>query len=315
VENICNTDLSGSTCVLTRTNEEAVQVAGMLTHRGYKARLIQSSDTLKLSNLEELRDFTDYINNKNESPVIPEEDWEAAKQHMYHRYSKSNKLDWFKIIIRDFEDVNPKRKYKGDWKNFLQESRFEDFVQITGDTICISTLHKSKGREFDNVFLMLNNADIHNDDRKRELYVAITRAKHNLYVHYNGNFMQQIHADSLTYMNDHRLYQAPEHLTILANYEDVHLSYFEYVQHRMKDIQSGTTLFIAEDGLTNAAGDLVLKFSKAFLEKTEEMKTKGYRIEKARTNFVVFWKNPQTGKETKLLLPEITFSYRPDNSN
>jgi ATP-dependent DNA helicase RecQ len=35
----------------------------------------------------------------------------------------------------------------------------EDFYSENGETIFVSTIHKSKGREFDNVYLMLENFD------------------------------------------------------------------------------------------------------------------------------------------------------------
>ena len=37
-------------------------------------------------------------------------------------------------------------------------------------------MHRSKGREFDNVYVLLNNPDIASDENKRKLYVAFTRA-------------------------------------------------------------------------------------------------------------------------------------------
>lgn len=91
-------------------------------------------------------------------------------------------------IIREFELIHPKTKYKSDLRLFISESKIEDFTEAGADTILVSTMHKSKGREFDNVYLMLNHFDMSTDEKRRLLYVAMTRAKERLVIHYNGSF-------------------------------------------------------------------------------------------------------------------------------
>jgi ATP-dependent DNA helicase RecQ len=60
-------------------------------------------------------------------------------------------------LIRDFEDCNPKKKYKSDFETFVRESKLEDFYNENGETVFVSTIHKAKGKEFDNIFIMLDN--------------------------------------------------------------------------------------------------------------------------------------------------------------
>ena len=43
-----------------------------------------------------------------------------------------------------------------------------------------NAIHKAKEREFDNVFLLLDKFNPGTDEAKRQLYVAMTRAKRNL---------------------------------------------------------------------------------------------------------------------------------------
>jgi len=66
---------------------------------------------------------------------------------------------------------------------FIRESKLEDFLGDDGETIFVSTIHKAKGKEFENVFIMLENCDLSSDEKKRPLYVAMTRAKQNLFIH------------------------------------------------------------------------------------------------------------------------------------
>jgi ATP-dependent DNA helicase RecQ len=72
---------------------------------------------------------------------------------------------------------------------FIRESKLEDFFNDNGETIFVSTIHKAKGKEFDNVFLMLENFNPATDEAKRQLYVAMTRAKKNLTVHLNSKIL------------------------------------------------------------------------------------------------------------------------------
>ncbi len=95
--------------------------------------------------------------------------------------------------------TNPVKKYKTDWKTFLFESKLEDFTKLDNETIFVSTIHKAKGKEFNNVFLLLNGFTPNTDEEKRQLYVAITRAKTNLAIHYNGTYLKNIKTENLTY--------------------------------------------------------------------------------------------------------------------
>ncbi len=304
------TDLSGTTCVLTRTNEEAVQVAGLLIKKGFPAKLIQSNDSFDLYDLKELRFFTDLVNSNEDSPIVVDEIWDNSKQALFRQFINSNKLDGCKLIIADFEAVNTHRKYKSDWKAFLKESKFEDFVNITSETIFVSTIHKAKGREFENVFLLLNKLDATTDESKRQLYVSMTRAKSRLFIHYNNQLLQNMVADSLTYVKDNMSYPQPEHISFMLSHKNVYLGYFEFVQHRMNGIVCGSKLNISDEGLSNNKGELILKFSKDYVLYLQKMKAIGYELEKAETNFVVYWKNKETGKEVEIVLPALTLSNR-----
>lgn len=57
VHNIAKTEIRGTTCVLSKTNDEALQIAGLLLKNGIQAKLIQSNDGFNLYNLAEIRFF------------------------------------------------------------------------------------------------------------------------------------------------------------------------------------------------------------------------------------------------------------------
>jgi len=305
VQSICDTDLAGSTCVLTRTNDEAAQVAGLLINKGYQARLVQSNDGFNLYNLKELRWFSDIVLGNEELPIVSEEEWFEAKNLFKIEFGSSNKLEWCLALLHNFEIVNPERKYKSDWKAFLTESKFEDAIQIDNEIIYVSTIHKAKGKEFDNVFLLLASLDIKSQEIRRQLYVAMTRAKHLLQIHYNGDYFSRINCNNIVYTQNQITYNTPENLSFLLTHIDVYLSYFGSKQNSIDRLVSGGNLIFTYEGLKDIKGNLVLKFSKGFSDKLVRLK-QTYIPSKARVNFIVYWKAEGSDKEIKIVLPELT---------
>ncbi len=308
VEALKKAELAGSTCVLTKENIEAEQITGLLIQNGINAKLIQTNDGFSLNNLYELRYFSDLVNTNPESPIISDETWADAIKKLSSHASESNKLLLVTHVYKEFESVNPVKKYKSDWKAFVRESKIEDFISIDSETIFVSTIHKAKGKEFDNVFILLNNFNDATDENKRQLYVAMTRAKANLNIHYNGNFLQFINVDDLSRKIDSMEYEEPRQIAFLLTHKEVYLGYFEFVQHRFKNLQSGNSLTVLEDGLGNEHKELVLKYSQDFKKKLNGKMQIGYVLKSAKINFFVYWKGEDGEKEVRIILPEITMA-------
>ncbi|MFN8251086.1 MAG: RecQ family ATP-dependent DNA helicase [Ferruginibacter sp.] len=304
-DHISQAPLSGSTCVLTKTNEDAMLLAGLLLQKGVPAKLIQSNDGFNLSNLYELRYFSDLLNANADNPLIYDDDWTEAKRQLNTHINASNKKELVNAVIKAFEDANTAKKYKSDWKSFLFESKAEDFLSIDSELIYASTIHKAKGKEFENVFLLLKNFTPQTDEEKRQFYVAITRAKTNLSIHYNENYLRPLGIDGLIYKEDQDTYPEPQQIALYLTHRDVQLGYFEFVQHRLHNLFSGASLQIVEDGLANAKGDLICKYAQKFRDALKEHAEKGFRIAGARINYVVYWKDEARDKESKIILPQL----------
>jgi ATP-dependent DNA helicase RecQ len=299
------TGLSGTSCILTQTNEEAVQLKSLLILKGLDAKVIQSNDGFNLLNLYELRCFSDMLQLDDESPFISEETWAAAERQFDLEFSRSNKRELVQTVIRQFTSVNPVRKYKSDWKAFLVESKMEDFPNIDTETIYISTVHKAKGKEFDNVFILLDRRfNPASEENIRQLFVAATRAKTRLVIHYTGDYLRRIHVERLQYHGDPRSYSDPVQMAIVLTHRDVRLGYFAFVQRRINGMLSGDALTILEEGLGNSKNELVIKFSQRCKELMAEKLRNGYLLAEARVNFIVYWKD-QEQVEVKIILPEV----------
>jgi ATP-dependent DNA helicase RecQ len=153
---------------------------------------------------------------------------------------------------------------------------------------------------------MLNGFKPDNDESRRQFYVAVTRAKTNLTIHYNGNYLRSLITDNLSYTHDNNEYSEPHQMALYLTHRDVQLGYFEYVQQRMNNLQSGNTLTILEDGLGNANGELILKYSQQFKQIITERQQNGFRLSDAKVNFIVYWKDEKKEMEVKIILPKIT---------
>jgi ATP-dependent DNA helicase RecQ len=312
VHEMLNTGLAGTTCILTKTNEEALQITGLLLKNGMQAKLIQTNDGFNLYNLAEVRFFLSMLNFADDVFIISDDIWDAAKRELFNKFSKSNKLEICTNIIRDFEATNPKKKYKSDLEVFIRESKLEDFFNDSGETIFVSTIHKAKGKEFDNVFLMLENFIPTTDEARRQLYVAMTRAKQNLTIHLNSNFLDNLSAENLERIEDREIYLPPKELAMHLTYKDVWLDYFINRQYLVSQLTSGDNLTLNGNECLNAKGKSVLKFSKQFVNQIESLKQRNYLPKSAKVNFIVYWKKEGTDEEVKIILPELYFEKKHD---
>ena len=311
VEDLLTTDLSGTTCILARTNEEALQIAGCLNHNGTPTKLVQTNDGFSLFNLLEVRFFLDRLHLADDVFIIADEVWEEAKKALINTFGKSSKLDICANLVKDFEVTNPKQKYKSDLDVFIKESKLEDFVHGSGQTILVSTMHKAKGKEFDNVFVMLTSSSAATDEDKRLLYVAMTRAKQRLNIYFNGHHFKGISTEGLERQKIQRGYLPLSEMVMHLTHKDVNLGYFKYIQKRMTDLMCGDNLIKAEDGWANPDGQLVLKFSRQFNEKLIAIEKSGFILREVKVGFILYWKNEEVKEELKIILPELYFSKLP----
>lgn len=299
----CN--LIGSTCVLTKTNEEALQIAGIIQKKGLAVKLIQSNDGFNLIHLREISFFYHTVVSTNESYTISDECWDETKRKTIQQFKESNKLFILQNLLAAFEKIHPKIKYKSDLSLFISESKLEDFYSNQTDIIHVSTIHKAKGKEYDNVFLLLQKFTTHTDTDKRLLYVAISRAKNNLYIHFNNPSTIFTKGDDINLIHDTTIYPEINEIYLQLNHKDVWLSYFENCQAQINLVQSGDKLLYKDGICCNRKNEPILRFSKQFLDKLELLFKQNYSIKTITVNFMIYWHNDQSAKEILIVLPII----------
>ena len=297
----------GSVCVLTTTNDEALRVSGVLNRNNIPAKLIQSTDGFQMYNLAEIRFFLKQIDNRLKTPVISDALWEDAKKRLENSYNKSSCYEICLKMLLDFEKIN-KTKYRMDLEEFIKESKYEDFYTEEKETVSVSTIHKSKGREFDTVYMLLNNVPCNTDEEKRKIYVGLTRAKEELYIHCNNDLFDNVGGGIADVVYDENIYEAPSEITLQLTYKDVVLDFFKDKKDVIIKLRSGDNLQLEEDHLcavVNGKLVRVIRYSKAFKEKLDLLKGKGYEPSSATIRFILAWKGKEAENETTVALPDL----------
>lgn len=306
VENLMRHRNGGTSCILTQTNEEAVILVALLRKQGIRSKLIQSMDGLRFCNLAEMRYFMKCIEKNIHSPYIQNEIWEAAKQATYKKYANSESLPYIKRCLEQFETTF-NTKYYTDFKEFIFESSVEDFCDISDAEVVVSTIHKSKGREFDDVYMMVTGNYERKDEQLRCFYVGITRAKQRLFIHTDCSLFDNIAIDNL--YNDPQQYYMPEEVVLQLSHKDVYLDFFKRCKTAVLSLQSGDSLMYADNMFTHPKnGQPIALISKKMQSELKVWKEKGYRVTSASVRFIVAWKNKDAAKEeaeTAILLPDI----------
>ena len=305
----------GTVCVLTATNDDALVISALLNKSGRRARLIRSNDGFYLRDLAEFRFFLDTIR-EFDAACLDNDTWTKSAEMVVEHFRGSECLEMFRNCLEAFNEECPGRKYISDFENFLLESRLEDFSKSRSSEIIVSTIHKSKGCEYDNVYISLKGLGDITDKERRMIYVGMTRAKNNLSVHYsNVNLFLDKSLQGLI-IEDNTVYGAPVEVLMQLSHRDVVLDIFKGCQDSLPGLLSGTGLFVSGDYLYAETGGRrvkVLRFSSAFRIQLSRMVSKGYLPVKAKVRFQVFWSyeepTGETGSPTRseimIVLPDL----------
>ena len=266
------------TCVLTQTNEEAVIIVALLRKHGIQSKLIQSMEGFRFSNLAEVKYLLKYIDKRVTTPLIPDDLWEEAKHATFEIYDGSECLPLIKRCVELFEKTY-RAKYCTDLWEFVFESSVEDFCDVSNAEVVVSTIHKAKGREFDDVYMLLFDNPYKDEALFRQYYVGITRAKNRLFIHTNSDLFSRLPSNIQN--NDTRHYPMPEEIVLQLSHKDVFLDFFKTIKQEVLALRSGDPL-ILEDSyfLTPSTHRAVAKLSTRMQESIASWKKKGYNISK-----------------------------------
>ncbi|SMN00051.1 ATP-dependent DNA helicase RecQ [uncultured Candidatus Thioglobus sp.] len=295
--NSIKNNLSTNIAVLARSNSEVLSIYSMLIANEIKARYITSENGFRLGCLAELQDFLqDWINTK---------DFESSrkKSDILYKESKNNYLK--NQVIDRFEDEYQDEIKKGQnhfisvFTEYLCLINFDEFSEGKS-TVVVSTTHKAKGQEWDEVYLCADTNFINQDSLqveydKRLAYVAITRAKNNLYIHSKTPLFNQFIKPTV-----HNFASEPlETIVLLMGLKDIRLSN-TYSQKGVKNTcpMAGEIVdIVPKDNFIQIEknSEQIASLSQEMVEGVRRQQQRGYNLSKAEIENVVEW----TDKENK----------------
>ena len=171
-------DKSKEIAVLLRTNQDVLTMYSLLKLKGCRVQYITDTSGFHLGQIVELQDFlSDWIDFRN---------FTLAFNEFEKNYERSLNIELAKSVIKYFiKDYKQKELEEHAitishyFEEFLYHINKEEF-SISSCPITVSTMHKSKGREFETVYTFIDSSK--DDFSKRLDYVAMTRAKNNLHI-------------------------------------------------------------------------------------------------------------------------------------
>ncbi|HOI83938.1 MAG TPA: 3'-5' exonuclease, partial [Campylobacterales bacterium] len=303
-------DNSENIAILLRNNEHVLTMYSLLLSHGIKAKYISNKDGFSLGDLDELRGFFEYWNEQK--------DFEKAKARLDLEFRGSKNLKLAHQVIDKFEDEHEEEiktaqnHYLLMFKEYLREISFDEF-EDTKARIIVSTMHKSKGKEFESVYVGIEPDFVKNGYDTRLLYVAITRAKTNLYINVKDGILDKYKHLAGAYGEHAKTYQSPSKIVFMMSLADIFLSSEESGRGiSMTKPKAGEKVSIAKYGagfrisknrvtIAMLAKPSADKLSQKILDKEQ----KGYvLLEECQIEYVVRW-NDKEGKTYKQVLCRI----------
>ena len=299
------------TLILAHSNEEVLEIYSNLKANHINSHYLLSREAFKLKNILELYEFDKLLQEKISNNILTKNDFNECLETISNRYKDSKSLDILYKVVERFL-AQTQEYYISQWIGYIEEISLEDFEQ--NEKIIVSTIHKSKGMEFDRVYLLVNMTNKIDDNMKRLYYVGMTRAKHQLYILRKGKKHNK-KSDYVEYVFDDKIYKNEnKRYTFVMSLSDINLG-FDNSLYKNITIFSGLNVTIEKKDKFYSLciiynNQVIGIFSKSFDEKIKKYLNKGFKIESCIIEYVVMWEKPDTKKVLKHPLCKIDINKR-----
>ncbi|MCF6243569.1 MAG: RecQ family ATP-dependent DNA helicase [Sulfurovum sp.] len=299
IEKVKEYEEQNDIAILAYTNEEVMQLYSYLGELGIQAKFIIDREKFTLKNISEIVEFDKTINSLlKHDTFYTEENFDDAWRIIESRFKGSKNLSLLKKVIDRFL-LESQDYYVSQWLAYLDEIKLEEFEDYN-KTVTVSTIHKSKGMEFDKVILIVNQTP-NTDEDKRLYYVGMTRAKNELTILRQGNKGFEKQGFAKYYFDTTEHVPNDKVITLIMGLGDINLG---FNSNNSSEFLSGENVTIQMRGNSKTLcivhkGKVVGFLSQKFHKKVQQYLNENYTVDKAIIDFVVHWYNKDTGKNNK----------------
>lgn len=306
VKKIRESGVFSDTAVLTRRNEDVSMIHACLKQEGIPAFQGSSEIDFRIKDMEEIAFFTSWLRERAHEREIPADLWQDLRSEITRIYGKAKHIDQAIAIIDRFRETYNHLFFR-EWINYILEMNINDFAADSSG-ITVSTIHRAKGREYDTVYLMAPDYNFSEDENLRLLYVALTRAKRNLFIFSNSGFFASLADEKAVIANDDIDYAEPGNVTVHLNYKRVNLGFFknDRVIKTLGSINSGASLEYKESDQTFYSQERhACLMSQAGRDELDFWFNKGFSVKEAEAEYVVNWYCKDDKKTYPVVLPRV----------
>jgi len=298
---------------LAFSNREVSELYSALHARGVRPAYLAERAGYRLKNLAEIRHFTLALRAiAGDDPIFDRPQIARARAETRRHFPDSKRLDTLNGVIEGFE-----REYETYyftlWESYLDEIDFDEFEKF--GNLLVSTMHKSKGREFDRVVVTIPTRP-HDDEWLRLIYVAMTRAKTRLQIVTDDRRLTELlkeantlFSKSLIHEIDHSAYPPPMTRTYMMSLRDVHLgiSYVSSLKIGNRPV-AGNICTLQSDTFPYHLlyeNRRVERLSKGFSHELENRLREGWKVEEIEVDSAVYWYDREKEREFLHLLGRV----------
>ncbi len=286
---------SKSIAVIAHENEQVLSLYSVLKEdSSLDVSYLLKNDGFRLSMLDEINSFTNFIesNLSSENNIINQQLFDDAKSFLKKEYAESGKLHVALGHIAEFEEKHELLTLSL-WNTYSYEVNVEELESVQSKVV-VSTIHRTKGKEFDEVHVLLQKEHNQNDLDYfyRLYYVALTRAKSKLHIHsYPTKPFQALeNLNVKVHYNKSESFNSERNLVFIMGLEDVFLGFTHHESRNVKPI-SGMAVEVLENESGSYSirqeGFEVARTSKSFRVKLQRHLSRGYVFDECLIEYVV----------------------------
>jgi len=302
VQKVKEYETQNDIAILAYTNDEVMQLYSYLGELGINAKFIIDREKFTLKNISEIVEFDKTINSLlKHDTFYTEENFDDAWRVVESKFKGSKNLNLLQKVIDRFL-LESQDYYVSQWLAYLDEIKLEEFEDYN-KTVTVSTIHKSKGMEFDKVILLVNQTP-KTDEDIRLYYVGMTRAKNELTIFRQGNNslnkqgFVKYHFDNTDYVQNEKV------VTLIMGLGDINLGFKGNHNNNQSELLAGDSVAIEMRGKSKTLcvihkGQVIGFLSQNFHRKVEQYLNENYTVHNAVIDFIVLWHNRDTGEDIK----------------